>query len=311
MSAIVAKGITKRFGKTVALQDVSFTVGEGDAVALVGPNGAGKTTLLRILATLSRADGGYAEVMGLDGRFRAAEIRRRIGYMPDGAGTYGDLTVKEYLEFFAGLHGLRRERTAATVRDLVDLLELGELRDRPTAELSRGMQQRVGLARTLMHDPPILLLDEPAANLDPLSRMQIREVLGELRRMGKTLLISSHILVDLDRICTRLLCLDRGRVLYSGSIEEVAGQIQPQREIALRIEGDGKKLGEVLEKEAGVESVSFRDEELQVRLHKSVEDYSFVLRSALEQRIIVRGLREVEPNLEEVFFRLTRRGEEE
>lgn len=309
MIAIEAMRLTKRFGGTTALDQVSFQVEEGDAVALIGPNGAGKTTLLRVLATLTKPDGGHANVDGLDGRFQASRIRRRLGYMPDVFGMYDDLDVTGYLEFFAGIHGVHGDRRAATVRDLIALLDLTEIRDRPTSALSRGMQQRVGLARTLIHDPPILLLDEPAANLDPFSRIEIREVLKELRRMGKTLLISSHILSELGEICNKLLCLDRGRVLYQGSIADIAEVIHPYKEVAVRVDGEKGRLEKALEEREEVESIGEEDGEIRVRLKEGVADFSFVVRVAVEGGVTLLGLREVEPSLEEVFVRLTR-GEE-
>ncbi|MCZ6691881.1 MAG: ABC transporter ATP-binding protein [Planctomycetota bacterium] len=308
MNALEVLNITKTFGRTTALDHISFEVAEGDAVALIGPNGAGKTTLLRILATLMKPDSGYAKVLGQDGRFQASRVRRMIGYMPDIFGMYEDLNVTEYLEFFAGIHRIHGEVAAKTVQFLIDLLELDEIKDRPTSALSRGMQQRVGLARTLMHDPKILILDEPAANLDPRSRIEMREVLKELRRMGKTILISSHILMELDILCNKLLCLDRGKVLYYGGIEEVAERLTSQKEIIVRIQEDGQNFGKSISAENTVESVTERDGEIHVILKEGVQDYSFIARLSVERGVTLLGLREEEPRLEDVFLRLT--GEE-
>lgn len=305
MNAIDVMGISKSYGKTTALRRVSFEVEEGDAVAFIGPNGAGKTTLLRILATLTKPDGGHAKVMGLDGRYEASKIRRLLGYMPDAFGMYDDLSVTEYLEFFAGIYKIHGEQRSARVRDLIDLLELDEIRDRATSALSRGMQQRVGLARTLIHGPPILLLDEPAANLDPRSRIEIREMLQELRRMGKTIIISSHILMELDELCNKLLVIDAGRILFQGAVSEVARQLQPYKEIALKVGEGREEFAKVLAAEADVEAVTDRGDELRVRLKQGVEDHSFLVRRAVEQEVPLLGLRVEEPRLEDVFLGLT------
>jgi ABC-2 type transport system ATP-binding protein len=305
VKVIEVMGISKRFGSTVALDRVSFEAEQGDTLALVGPNGAGKTTLLRILATLGKPDGGYAKILGLDGRFQAARIRSVLGYMPDAFGMYEDLSVQEYLEFFAGLYGISGSGKKATIDDLIDLLDMREWKDRSTGDLSRGMQQRVGLARTLIHDPQVLLLDEPAANLDPGSRIEIREVLKELRRMGKTILVSSHILRELEDLCDQVVCIDRGRVLHWGSIADLASRIRPHREVLLRIGEDSGRFRATLASEPGVEAVLQEEGLLRIRLRIGVEDYSFIPRRAVECDVPVLELREDEPGLEEVFVRLT------
>jgi len=307
VNAIEAVGLSMTYGRTKALDNVSFTIEQGDAVALVGPNGAGKTTLLRILATLLKPTGGYAKVMDLDGRFQASKIRRQLGYMPDAFGTYDDLTVQEYLEYFAGLYGLDSTKAARVVADLVALLDLGPVKDRASSSLSRGMQQRVGLARTLIHDPAILLLDEPAANLDPRARIEIREVLKELRKMGKTVLISSHILMELDELCNKLLVVDGGRLVYGGAIADVAGKLKARVEVSVRVAGDSRRLVDALRGVAEVDSVAENDGWIRVKLREGFRDYSFVVARAVQEGMQVLGLHEEEPGLEEVFMRLTGR----
>ncbi len=309
MKAIEVLSLTKKYRAVAALADVSFDLDEGDALALVGPNGAGKTTLLRILATLLKPTAGYARVMGLDGRFQASRIRRSVGYMPDLPGIEEDLTVEEYLEFFAGLHGLGGEARKATVGSLLALLDLDGLRDQTCGALSRGMQQRVALARTLVHNPSVLLLDEPAANLDPRARIEIREVLKECRRMGKTILISSHILMELAELCNKILLIDHGKLVHCGSIAELAGRFRSGRRIEVQAGGDAARLGAALRAEAGVEEVAETDGRLRVRLKAEVEDYSFIVRRAVQEGVPILGLREEEPGLEEIFLRLTGRKE--
>jgi ABC-2 type transport system ATP-binding protein len=307
MKAIEVLGISKRYGKHPALEGVSFEVEEGDAVALVGPNGAGKTTLLRILATLVKPTSGYARVLGMDGRFQAAKIRRALGYMPDAVAMEEDMTVAEYLEFFAGLHGMGGGTRSGAVKGLIDLLDLGEVRDQTCGALSRGMQQRAGLARTLVHNPSVLILDEPAANLDPRARIEIREVLKELRRMGKTVLVSSHILMELGELCNKLLLVDKGKLVYGGPIAEVADRLKPSRRVAVQAGEGAARLRDALRGESGVAEVAETDGWLSVRLQDGVKDWSFIVRRAVEQEVPILALREEEPGLEEIFMRLTGR----
>jgi ABC-2 type transport system ATP-binding protein len=308
VKALEVVGLRKLYRGTPALDSVSFDVEAGEAVALVGPNGAGKTTLLRILATLLKPDGGHAKVMGYDGRFQGSRVRGALGYMPDQAGMEDDLTVGEYLDFFAGLHGLSGQARAACVQGLVELLDLGDVRGKLCGALSRGMQQRVALARTLVHNPSVLLLDEPAANLDPRARIEIREVLKELRKMGKTVLISSHILLELGEFCTKILLMDRGRVVHYGSIAELSRLTENRRRLLVRAAAEPAKLRELLAAEPAVEEAKEEaDGSVRLRLKEGERDYAFVVKRVSEAGYALLGLQEEEPCLEELFLRLTTR----
>jgi ABC-2 type transport system ATP-binding protein len=310
MKAIEVESISKSFGPLKALDDVSFTVEQGDVVALIGPNGAGKTTLLRILATLGKPDSGYAKILDMDGRFQASKIRGVMGYMPDSFGMYKDLTVIKYLDFFAGIYSVQKQLAHATVADLMTLLELEPLRDRPTSGLSRGMQQRVALARTLINDPDILILDEPAANLDPRARIEIRETLKELQRRGKTILISSHILMELDELCNKILLMEGGKIRYYGGVKEVIEKLRGQKEISLKVEGDTAKLCQILEARNEVQSVSESAGSLKVVLAEEFNDHSFLLEEVLKNNMKLLTMNEKEINLEDVFMRLTSKSSE-
>jgi ABC-2 type transport system ATP-binding protein len=304
--AIETVGLTKEYaGGARALDNVTLRIEPGDAVALVGRNGAGKTTFLRILATLLKPTSGYARVNGFDGRFQASRIRRQLGYMPDVQGLYEDLTVEEYLDFFAGAYRLSPAERRDRVKALLDLMDLGPVGATPTGALSRGMQQRLGLARILVHDPKLLLLDEPASNLDPQARIEIRELLRELRTMGKTIVISSHILMELDELCNKLVVLDRGKLLYAGAIADVASRLK--REVSVRVDRDAEAFGDHLRSAPDVESVASSDGWLRVRLKEGTRDFSFVVRAAAERGLVLRGLKEEEAGLEEVFLALTSR----
>jgi len=259
-----------------------------------------------MLATLLKPTSGYARVMDLDGRFQAPKIRRILGFMPDLAATEDDLNVEEYLDFFASLNGQSGADKASRVKGLIELLDLGPVRDRATGALSRGMQQRVGLARTLIHDPSILLLDEPAANLDPRSRIEILAVLKELRKMGKTIVISSHILPELEDLCTKIVILQRGTLAFAGSPSDAADRFRTRRRIELRVDGDAAKLREALAAEAGVAEVAGKDGWIRITLKEGQREYGFVARRAVELGHGVTGLREETPGLEEIFMQLTK-----
>ncbi|MBY0114107.1 MAG: ABC transporter ATP-binding protein [Phycisphaerales bacterium] len=213
--------LTKKYGDLVALSNLNLVINEGDCFGFIGPNGAGKTTTIKILATLLKPSSGQANVAGLTIGYQNRQIRPLIGYVPDFMGAYEDMVVTEYLEFFAasyGIHGTQRDKVVK------DVLELTDLTYKATAEvnsLSRGMQQRLSVARVLLHDPKVLLMDEPASGLDPRARIEMRELLKELRRMGKTILISSHILPELAELCNVVGIIERGQLLFSGTVDEI------------------------------------------------------------------------------------------
>jgi ABC-2 type transport system ATP-binding protein len=219
--AVELNGLAKAYGPTMAVAGVDLQIESGEIFGLVGPNGAGKTTTMRILATLLEPSAGEARVCGIDIIAHPNRVRRVIGYMPDTFGVYDDMRVHEYLDFFAHVYVTPAARRRAIVADLLDLVDLTSKRDEYVQSLSRGMQQRLCLAHALVHDPQVLLLDEPASGLDPRARAELRELLRTLRSMGKTILISSHILPELEELCTAVAIIDRGRVLASGRVEDI------------------------------------------------------------------------------------------
>ncbi|HYE98010.1 MAG TPA: ABC transporter ATP-binding protein, partial [Planctomycetota bacterium] len=223
---IEISNLSKTYGAHLALDHATFSIEAGDMFGLIGPNGAGKTTLIRILATLLHPTSGSATIAGKSVTRDAAAVRRLIGYMPDFFGVYEELKVREYLEFFASTYGIRGAKRTAVVDSVLELTDLTGKRDALIAALSRGMQQRLGLARVLVHDPQVLLLDEPASGLDPRARIEIRALLKELRKMGKTILISSHILADLADLCNKIGLIERGKLLYAGGLREAMARVQ-------------------------------------------------------------------------------------
>jgi ABC-2 type transport system ATP-binding protein len=256
--ALEARSLYKRFGSTVAVQDFTLSVQAGAIFGLIGPNGAGKTTSMRMLATLLEPDGGDAWIGGSSIQSDQEGVRRQLGYMPDFFGVYPELKVAEYLDFYAACHGVSSARRAAVADDLLGLVDLTHKRDSYVAGLSRGMQQRLGLARALVHDPAVLLLDEPASGLDPRARLELREVVRELGRMGKAVLVSSHILAELADLCTHIAIVDGGRVLAAGPVDEVTRRLQGGRTVRVQVLGKdaGIKLRGALLNRPGVHAVT-------------------------------------------------------
>ena len=229
------KKLTKTFGNLVAVGDLDLHIEVGDIFGFIGPNGAGKTTTMRILVTLLEPTHGSAFIDGLDVTRKGKEVRRRVGYMPDFMGVYDDLKVFEYLEFFAAAFGIEYSKRQGIVDGVLELTDLVSKRSAPVDSLSRGMQQRLGLARVLIHDPKVLILDEPASGLDPRARIEMRELLRELKRMGKTIMISSHILSELEEICDRVGIIEHGQLVFSGTMEEIQPRLGIQSKVRVKV----------------------------------------------------------------------------
>jgi ABC-2 type transport system ATP-binding protein len=241
MTAIVrTEGLVKRYDRTLAVAGIDLEIEPGEIFGLVGPNGAGKTTTLRMLATLLQPSSGDAEIDGWSVTRNADQVRRVLGFMPDVFGVYDDMKVWEYLDFFARCYGLPAARRRRMISDLLDLVDLAPRRDDYVQTLSRGMEQRLCLAHALVHDPKVLLLDEPASGLDPRARVELRELLRELRNLGKTILISSHILPELEELCSSVAIVDQGKVLAQGRVADIERRLRfgSVLRVALLAEGD-------------------------------------------------------------------------
>ena len=233
--------LTKFYGNLQALVDLDLNIQQGDIFGFIGPNGAGKTTTMRILATLLEPTRGKAFVNGMDVTKHGSKVRRSVGYMPDFMGVYDDLKVFEYLEFFAAAFSIHRSKRKAVVEGVLELTDLKSKKAVTVDSLSRGMQQRLGVARVLIHDPKVLILDEPASGLDPRARIEIRELLRELKRMGKTIMISSHILSELEEICDRVGILEHGKLVFSGTLEEIRAQLGLQSKVRVTVASNEQK----------------------------------------------------------------------
>jgi len=235
--AVEVRDLVKQYGALKAVDDLDLTVPTGGIFGLIGPNGAGKTTTMLAIVTLLQYDRGSITVFGADPARDPYEVRRLVGYMPDFFGLYDGLTCREYLDFFASTYHLEAATRRAQVRDLLQLVELDHKADTDVSGLSRGMQQRLSLARALVHDPKLLVLDEPASGLDPRARVELREILLELSRMGHTILVSSHILAELEEICDRVGIIEAGKVLAQGTIDEIQSGLATARTVTVRVLG--------------------------------------------------------------------------
>src|SRR4051794_25996490 len=237
---VETKGLTKSYGRLTALDGLTLSVGRGQILGFIGPNGAGKTTAIKILVGLARPTAGSARVGGVDCVARPRELKRRIGYMPDTFGSYDNMRVAEYLDFFGAAFGIRRRERARRIDKVLDLAGAGSFRDLYVEALSHGMKQRVAIARTLLHDPEGLILDEPANGLDPEARIEMRQVLLDLAERGKTLLVTSHVLPELARVCHRVAIITRGRLRVLGTLKEITRQLRQLRPMEVLLADAGQ-----------------------------------------------------------------------
>jgi ABC-2 type transport system ATP-binding protein len=306
LPAVQTVGLTRTYGPMVALNSLDLQVFKGDLFGFIGSNGAGKTTTLRILATFLTPTSGQAIVLGHDVVREADAVRHVIGYMPDFFGVYKDMEVTEYLDFFGACYKIATAQREKTVNDVLELVGLTEKKGTLIGALSRGMQQRLGLARVLIHDPQVLLLDEPASGLDPRARIEMMAILQELQRMGKTIIISSHILSELQTLCNRVAIIERGKLIYSGPVQGVRDQMATGRVIWVRVRADQEKAIELLKARSEVTDAVASDGQIKVTLADHETDHSFVAEALVQGGARVLEVREDELGLEEVFLRVTR-----
>src|SRR6476620_880072 len=250
--AVQTVGLTRSYGSMLALNSLDLTINRGDLFGFIGSNGAGKTTTLRILATFLTPSGGQARVLGHDVVREADAVRHIIGYMPDFFGVYKDMEVTEYLDFFGACYKIPAAQREKTVNDVLELVGLSEKKGALIGALSRGMQQRLGLARVLIHDPQLLLLDEPASGLDPRARIEMMAILEELQRLGKTIIISSHILSELQTLCNRVAIIEKGKLIYSGPVGGVRTQVGAGHVYWVRVPEDSARAIELLKSHSEV-----------------------------------------------------------
>ena len=303
---IETRDLTKKYGELYAIKSIDINLARGDLFGFIGPNGAGKTTTMRILATLLNPTWGEAYVGGHSIYTKPKEIRRIVGYMPDFFGVYDDMKVIEYLEFFAAAYRIRGPKRRQVCDEVLELVELGYKREALVTSLSRGMTQRLGLARVLLHDPQVLLLDEPASGLDPRARIEIRTLLKRLGTMGKTIMVSSHILPELADICNKVGIIERGELVFNGSVDELLKLVRPQTVINIGVAGDRDAAARLLERHELVDKVGTNKDHLTVTLVNGHRDYSDLATLLVTSGHKLTLLQEDELNLETAFMKLTK-----
>jgi ABC-2 type transport system ATP-binding protein len=314
--AVETRELTKRYGKVVALDRLTLTVERGQILGFVGPNGAGKTTTIKILVGLARPTGGTARVAGVDCVAETRKLKRLVGYMPDTFGGYDNMRVVEYLDFFGAAFGIPRRDRARRIGEVLDTAGAGAYRDLYVEALSHGMKQRVAVARTLLHDPEVLILDEPANGLDPQARIEMRQVLLDLAARGKTLLVTSHVLPELARVCHRVAIITRGRLRAFGTLEEITRQLHQLRPLEVLLTGAAEIDGvvEIVRRhvEPGAEvTPSPAEAAVRFRTAKSEEELAGLLAALVGAGLGVTQFREVQTDLEEAFMTLARSADEE
>jgi ABC-2 type transport system ATP-binding protein len=303
---IETKNLTKNYGNLTAVDDLSLTIRAGDIFGFIGPNGAGKTTTMRILVTLLEPTRGKAFVDGLDVGKEGKKVRRRVGYMPDFMGVYDDLKVFEYLEFFAAAFGIERKKRKSIVEGVLELTDLQSKQAATVDSLSRGMQQRLGLARVLIHDPKVLILDEPASGLDPRARIEIRELLRELKRMGKTIMISSHILSELEEICDHVGIIEHGRLVFSGTLEEIRPRLGIHSKVRVRVADRQDKAVELLSALPQVHQVQALGDDIAVSFNEGQDGDGIIARTLVKADLDVISIQPERLKLDDAFLQLTK-----
>lgn len=321
MLAIETRQLTRVYGKLTAVQDLNLAIPQGSLYGLIGPNGAGKTTSLRMLAGLLEPTSGQIIINGQPSSQNLADLRRQIGFMPDFFGVYEDLVVWEYLDFFGRCYNLPARRRKQVIEELLELVDLTEKRDAYVHTLSRGMRQRLCLAHAMVHDPQVLLLDEPASGLDPRARVEMRELLRELGSMGKTIVLSSHILSELAELCDSIGIIERGKLVVSGRLESIRSQLQGGRKLHIRLLSDPEPaeallrgypgVGEIVQANGnnnhnGDTQAPLPGHELEVEFTGDEDAVADLLEKMILAKIRIASYNETHTGLEEVFLRLTK-----
>jgi ABC-2 type transport system ATP-binding protein len=305
---ITVQGLTKVYGRRTALDSISFEVPKGEIFGFVGPNGAGKTTTLRILAGLLEPSAGRVCVDGADVVAHPERVHERLGYMPDFFGVYDQLTAGEYLDFYAACYRQPRARRKKIVSDLLELVGLTDRREQAVDTLSRGMKQRLCLARALVHDPAVLLLDEPASGLDPRARVEMREILKELRQMGKTIIISSHILPELTELCSMVGIIDHGQLRATGTVHDVIRRLTAGRRLRISLLGQKEEAIAMLKSMSAVREVEETNGSLEAAFEGDEAIAAGILQTLVAGGIKVSGFTQLEGGLEDAFLKATTEG---
>ncbi len=303
--AVCIRDLRVSYGTFEAVKGISLNIPRGEVFGFIGPNGAGKSSTIRVLATLQPKFRGMAMVCGMDVLSQPQQVREKIGYMPDFFGVYEDLTSLEYLHFFAAAYKIPSHKRRGVIDDVLSLTDLTHKANSPVDGLSRGMKQRLALARVLLHDPDLLLLDEPASGLDPRARIEVRELLKALKEMGKTILISSHILHELSQLCTRIGIIETGEMVAEGSLNDIFKRLQLKRVIHLRLENPHESLEARVRQIAGVDSVETQVDRWAVKLHEDVLSVADFHQALVEEKARITMFQPEAMDMETAFMKLT------
>ncbi len=306
---IEIQGLYKSYGNFVALNHLDLHIDKGELFGFVGPNGAGKTTTMRILSGLLRADGGSAMVAGIDALHQSQDLKAKIGYMPDFFGVYDNLRAIEYMEFYASAYGLYGKQATDLCMNLMDLVNLSDKAMFYVDSLSRGMKQRLCLARSMVHNPELLILDEPASGLDPRARFEMKGILRNLNDMGKTIIISSHILSELAEMCTTIGIIDRGQMLVKGSVEDIISHLNTSNPLVMKVLAGKEQAITLLKENPLVSNVSLQEDQIVINFKGSEQQEAELLTSLISAKVQISSFVHQSSNLEEVFMEVTGRKE--
>lgn len=300
------ENLNKYYGKFKAVDNLSLEIPKGEIFGFVGPNGAGKTTTMRITCGLLDATSGIVQVDGVDARKNSKALKRKIGYMPDFFGVYDDLKVTEYMEFYASIYGIKGAEAKKITDDLLELVDLSDKKDFYVDSLSRGMKQRLCLARSLVHNPELLVLDEPASGMDPRARIEMKNILRTLQTMGKTIILSSHILPELAEICTSIGIIEKGSMVISGSVEDIMRQVYGSRKLRLKVLSEQENTELLLKENPLIDGInSLSNGVIEFSFKGEDKDINELLRNLMNRNIPVVTISELDGNLEDIFLKVT------
>jgi len=304
------ENLCKNYGRFRAVNDLNLDIPKGEIFGFVGPNGAGKTTTMRIICGLLNATSGKVYVDGIDVSNRPKELKKKIGYMPDFFGVYDDLKVMEYLEFYASIYNIKGAERKKVCEDLLELVDLKDKRDFYVDSLSRGMKQRLCLARSLVHNPDLLVLDEPASGMDPRARIEMKEILRTLKSMGKTIIVSSHILPELAELCTAIGIIEKGRIVMSGTVEEITRKVYHSQTVRIKVINKLEEAIRILQEYPDIDGVNpVSESEVEASFNGDEVFMNKLLVRLIQEDIPVTAFNQLEGNLEDIFMKVTATGE--
>lgn len=303
--------LRKNFGKFTALNGLELEIQKGELFGFVGPNGAGKTTTMKIISGLLKADSGEVEVAGIDAIKDHRGLKEKIGYMPDFFGVYDNLKALEYMEFYASIYGITGQEAKNLCYDLMEIVNLTDKAEAYVDSLSRGMKQRLCLARCLVHNPELLILDEPASGLDPRARFEMKEILRNLRDMGKTIIISSHILPELAEMCSTIGIIEKGNMVIKGTVDEIMATMSTNNPLVIKILEKQEVAVRILKENPLVENISIQSDRLSISYKGMIEQEAELLTSLVENQVKIASFSREEGNLESLFMQITAHAEQE